>query len=227
MGKSVAVIEPGEREGGLTTGGLGQTDIGNKQVIGGLSREFYRRIAKYYADPKAWKWQKREEYRDGGQTRTGNREQTMWTFEPGAALEVYRDWIAEVGLELVLRESLDREHGVKMDNGRIVSITMESGRVFTAKMFIDCTYEGDLMAAAGVRFTIGREANAQYNETLSGVQTKQAKYHQFVKGVDPYIVPGDPKSGLLPFIDPAGPGKEGRADRRVQAYCFRMWILLE
>lgn len=224
MGKSVVVIEPGRREGGLTTGGLGQTDIGNKQVIGGLSREFYQRIASYYADTAAWKWQKRETYRDGGQTRTGKTEAAMWTFEPSAALKVYRDWIAETGLEMVRQESLDRANGVKMKDGRIVSIMMKSGRVFSGKMFIDCTYEGDLMAAAGVNYTVGREANAQYGETLSGVQTAQAKYHQFVKGVDPYISPGDPKSGLLPFIDPAGPGREGEGDRRVQAYCFRMCL---
>ncbi|MCP3911639.1 MAG: FAD-dependent oxidoreductase, partial [Actinomycetia bacterium] len=114
--------------------------------------------------------------------------------------------------------------GVVVANGRIVSITMESGRVFTAKMFLDCTYEGDLMAAAGVSYTVGREANAKYNETLNGVQTARARHHQFVDGVDPYVVPGDPSSGLLPFIDPAGPGTEGEADHRVQAYCFRMCL---
>jgi len=224
MGKSVIVIEPSKREGGLTTGGLGQTDIGNKQVIGGLSREFYRRIARHYADPAAWKWEKPEEYRDSGQTRTEKGEETMWTFEPSAALKVYRDWIAETGLEVVREERLDREKGVKTEGGRIVSIAMESGRVFAGKMFIDATYEGDLMAAAGVGYTVGREANAQYGETLNGVQTAQAKHHQFVKGVDPHVVPGDPGSGLLPFIDPKGPGEEGAGDRRVQAYCFRMCL---
>ncbi len=224
MGKSVIVIEPSEREGGLTTGGLGQTDIGNKQVIGGLSREFYRRIAGHYADPGAWKWEKREEYRDSGQTRTAKGEETMWTFEPSAALQVYRDWIAETGIEIVHGERLDRGKGVVKKDGRIVSIAMESGKVFGGKMFIDATYEGDLMAAAGVGYTVGREANAQYGETLNGVQTAQARHHQFVKGVDPYVVPGDPGSGLLPFIDPAGPGVEGGGDHRVQAYCFRMCL---
>lgn len=224
MGKTVVVIEPSEREGGLTTGGLGQTDIGNKRVIGGLSREFYRRIASHYAEPKSWTWQERQGYRDGGQSRTGKGEATMWTFEPSAALAVFREWVAEVGLELVLQERLEREGGVTMEDGRIVAITMESGRVFTGKMFMDCTYEGDLLAAAGVSYAVGREAVAQYGETLNGVQTRQAKYHQFVDGVDPYIVPGDPESGLLPFVDPAGPGKEGAADKRVQAYCFRMCL---
>ena len=224
MGKSVIVIEPTNREGGLTTGGLGQTDIGNKQVIGGLAREFYARIAAYYAKPEAWKWQKRGEYRDSGQTRTAAGEPTMWTFEPSAALRVYRAWIAETGLTLVRNERLNRETGVAKDGARIVSIAMESGRAFAGKMFIDATYEGDLLAAAGVSYTLGREANAQYDETLNGVQTKMSKYHNFVDGVDPYRVKGDPDSGLLPFIDPVGPGEEGAGDRRVQAYCFRMCL---
>ncbi|MFT5469593.1 MAG: hypothetical protein ACI8UO_004715 [Verrucomicrobiales bacterium] len=224
LGKTVVVIEPTSREGGLTTGGLGQTDIGNKQVIGGLAREFYGRIAAHYAEPEAWKWEKREEYRDSGQTRTAKGEPTMWTFEPSAALKVYRDWIAETGLKVVRNERLNRETGLKKDGARVVSITMESGRVFAGKMFIDATYEGDLLAAAGVSYTFGREANAQYGETLNGVQTAMDKYHNFVSGVDPYRVKGDPKSGLLPFIDPDGPGEEGGEDKRVQAYCFRMCL---
>ena len=224
MGKSVVVIEPTDREGGLTTGGLGQTDIGNKMVIGGLSREFYERIAKHYAKDSSWKWQKRVEYKDGGQTRTEQGEDTMWTFEPSAALEVYRNWISESGLELLHNECLNRETGVTKAGARIVKIAMESGREFAGKMFIDASYEGDLLAAAGVSYTVGREANCLYRETLNGVQTQQAKHHNFVDGVDPYRVKGDPSSGLLPFLDPNGPGKEGAADHRVQAYCFRMCL---
>ena len=224
MGKTVVVIEPTAREGGLSTGGLGQTDIGNKQVIGGLSREFYHRVSLHYAKPEAWKWQQPQAYRDEGQSRTAAGEKTKWTFEPSAALGIYRGWIAETGIEIVHGQRLDRKTGVKKENGRIVAITMESGQVFAGKMFIDATYEGDLMAAAGVGYTVGREANAQYGETLNGVQTQRARSHQFVKGIDPYVVPGDLKSGLLPFIDPAGPGQEGTGDRRVQAYCFRMCL---
>jgi FAD dependent oxidoreductase len=224
MGKSVVVIEPTGRVGGLTTGGLGQTDIGNKQVIGGLSRQFYARIARHYHEDSSWKWEKREEYKDSGQTRTEAGEETMWTFEPSAALKIYQDWIVETGLEVIYRERLDRAAGVKMEEGSIVSITMESGRVFSGKMFLDATYEGDLLAAAGVSYAVGREANASFDETLNGVQTAQAKHHQFVTGVDPYVVAGDASSGLLPFIDPAGPGEEGAGDKRVQAYCFRMCL---
>ena len=97
QGGSVVVIEPGRRIGGLTTGGLGQTDIGNKQVIGGIAREFYERVKKHYDTPENWKWQSRESYRDGGQTRTDTAESAMWTFEPSAAL--------------VIMEGLVREHG--------------------------------------------------------------------------------------------------------------------
>lgn len=224
MGKSVVVIEPTHREGGLTTGGLGQTDIGNKHVIGGLSRQFYERIANYYANDSAWKWQKREEYRSGGQSITQKGESTLWTFEPSAALKVYRDWIHATGLTIVHSERLDRENGVSKDGAVIRSITMESGRTFKGRIFMDTTYEGDLMAAAGISYTLGREADAQYGETLNGVQTRQARFHNFVDGVDPYRIKGDPDSGLLPFLDPNGPGEEESADLKIQAYCFRMCL---
>ncbi|MGE9268685.1 MAG: FAD-dependent oxidoreductase [Verrucomicrobiales bacterium] len=225
MGKSVVVIEPTKRIGGLTTGGLGQTDIGNKHVIGGLSREFYQRISQHYAEDSAWNWQKREQYKDSGQTRTRKGEDTMWTFEPSAALKVYQDWIDEHQLKIVYQQRLDRsEGGVSKEGGRIASIRMESGEEYEGKFFIDATYEGDLFAAAGVSYHVGREAGDKYDESLNGVRTAMNKHHNFVKGVDPYKVKGDPESGLLPFIDPKGPGEEGSGDHRVQAYCFRMCL---
>ena len=224
MGRSVVLIEPTKRLGGLTTGGLGQTDIGNKAAIGGFAREFYQRIHAYYQDAGGWKWQKRENYRDGGQTQTVKGEETMWTFEPSAALKVCNDLVREAGVEVVYGEWLNRKDGVKKDGARIVSIAMESGRTFQAKMFIDATYEGDLLAVAGGSYTVGREANSLYNETLNGVQTKNARYHQFVAGVDPYVKKGDSASGLLPSIDAKGPGTEGGGDKRVQAYNFRMCL---
>lgn len=227
MGKSVVLIEPGQRLGGLTTGGLGQTDIGNKAAIGGIAREFYQAIRKHYEDPAAWKWQTRQEYQDSGQTRTAAGEDAMWTFEPSAALTIFNNWVRENNLEVCLGQRLDRRAGVAMTRAipwRILAIRMESGAAYRGRMFIDATYEGDLLAAANVRYAVGREANAQYGETLNGVQTKHAKYHQFAPGVDPHVRPGDPSSGLLPFLDPQGPGEEGAPDRRVQAYCFRMCL---
>ena len=222
MGKSVVLIEPTSRLGGLTSGGLGQTDIGNKQAIGGISREFYVRIAKHYSDPAAWKWQKREEYRDSGQTRTEASEATMWTFEPSVALKVFQAMIAEAKVPVVHRERLDLKRGVEKQGARITAIRMESGRRFQGRVFIDATYEGDLMAKAGVSYTVGREANQTYAETLNGVQTLNSRNHNLSPGIDPYRRKGDKSSGLLPGIDPNGPGTEGDGDRRVQAYCYRM-----
>lgn len=234
MDKTVVLISPDARIGGLTTGGLGQTDIGNKVAIGGIAREFYTAIKKYYDDPANWKWQDKAEYKDGGQTRTESGEESMWTFEPSAALSVYEDFIRENNIELVMNEKLDREQGVHKVDGRIESITTLSGKTYTGKVFIDATYEGDLMAAAEVSYIVGREGNEQYKETLNGVHTKlkdttmtghrshNAMNHNFVDGVDPYVIKGDPDSGLLPFINPNGPGEEGAGDHHLQAYCFRM-----
>ncbi len=227
MGKSVVVIEPTKHLGGMTTGGLGQTDIGNKAAVGGISREFYQAIARHYQDPSAWTWQTREEYRDSGQTRTASGEDAMWTFEPSVAMKVYRAWIEDHEIPVIEGERLDRAAGVAMTRSipwRIMAIALESGRTIRGKVFIDATYEGDLMAAANVGFTVGREANATYGETLNGVQTAQATKHQMVAGVDASIVAGDPTSGLLPMLESSPPEPDGTADHRVQAYCFRMCL---
>lgn len=248
MGGSVVVVEPGSRIGGLTTGGLGQTDIGNKAAIGGIAREFYQRVRRYYNRPENWRNQTRQEYQDSGQTRTGSNEDTMWTFEPSAALAIMQEWVREADIRVVLDQRLDRAststhdaerratlrtstsesssrvRGVTLDGNRIVTISTESGRTFRGRVFIDATYEGDLLAGAGISYTVGREGNAVYSETLNGVQTRQAKYHQFVPGVDPYVTSGDPSSGLLPGIDANGPGEEGQGDSRLQAFCYRMCL---
>lgn len=233
MGKSVVLIEPSSRIGGLTTGGLGATDIGNKQVIGGISREFYQGIKKYYEDPENWKWQKPEEYQ---QSRNKEGEDAMWTFEPSAALKVYETMMKPEKISVVYNQRLNRENGVKKQGKNIVEIEMESGEKYRGKMFIDATYEGDLMATAGVSYSVGRESNKEFGETLNGVQandysitlrgtvSRNSIHHNFIDGVDPYIVKGDPSSGLLPFIVEGGPGIDGRGDKGIQAYCFRMTL---
>lgn len=235
-GKTVVVIEPSGRIGGLTTGGLGQTDIGKKEAIGGIAREFYQNIRQYYNKPENWKWQKPAEYKDGGQTRTEEHEPTMWTFEPSAALTVFHEMLKNEKVELVYHQRLNRETGVRMKKGMITAIAMESGDEYEGKMFIDATYEGDLMAAAGVSYTVGREANNEYGENLNGIQfsleaktitgnhSRNSINHNFVDGVDPYVKKGDPASGLLPFISSVGPGEAGTADKGIQAYCFRMCL---
>jgi hypothetical protein len=221
MGKSAVLIEPGKHLGGLTSGGLGATDIGNKGAIGGISREFYRRVKSFYEQPSAWRQESRENYRSPRQSAS---EDTMWTFEPHVAEKLMNDFVKEAGVEVVYQERLDLGNGVVNQGNRIESIRMESGRVFSGKRFIDATYEGDLMAKAGVGYSVGRESNGQYTETLNGVQTRNAIHHQFMLGVDPYVRPGDPSSGLLPGVHAGPPGEEGSADKRVQAYCFRMCV---
>lgn len=232
-GKSVVLIEPTGRIGGLTTGGLGATDIGNKQAIGGISREFYQRVKAYYDNPGNWKWQKPEEYR---QARNASNEDAMWTFEPSVALKIYQDMLSSVKVDLVYNKRLERTSGVKKEGDRIVSIGMEDGHWYAGKMFIDATYEGDLLATAGVSYRVGREANSEYGETLNGVQANKialtlrktvsnnGNHHNFINGVDPYIKKGDPSSGLLPFIRHDRPGFDGDGDKGVQAYCFRMTL---
>jgi hypothetical protein len=221
MGKTAVIVEPGQHLGGLTTGGLGATDIGNKGAIGGISREFYQRIKAHYADPAAWKHEKPETYRSGRGSEQA-KEDAMWTFEPHVAEKLMHELCSESGVVVVKGERLDLASGVLKKDGRIVSIRMESGRTFRGKMFVDATYEGDLMAKAGVSYFVGREANSQYGETLNGVQVKNSTKHQFVKPVDPYVNAGDPKSGLLPRVEAGPPEPDGTADKRVQAYNYRL-----
>ena len=225
MGLECVVVCPDKRIGGLTTGGLGQTDIGNKNAFGGIALEFYRDIAAWYRDEKHWTRQKREDYRPDGQCSGPKGDDSMWTFEPSAALAVLENWERRENLEIMRGEKLDRgRDGVSVIDGRIVSFRTLSGLVFKGKMFIDATYEGDLMAAAGVSYTVGREPNSKYGETLSGCQRKMAVYHQFCKGVSAYVIPGDPSSGLLPGVMTDDGRADGTGDDYVQAYCFRMCL---
>ncbi|MCY3005530.1 MAG: FAD-dependent oxidoreductase [Planctomycetota bacterium] len=221
LGKSVVLIEPTGFLGGMTTGGLGATDIGNKRCIGGISREFYRRIFKHYQDPAQWTHETREKYFKGRTVNTQN-EDSMWTFEPHVASIVFDQMLKQTDVQVVLNQRLDRKSGVRKNATAIETIQMENGNVFRAKMFIDATYEGDLMAAAGVSYHVGREANATYGETINGMQKVKTIHHQFVKPVNPYINPGDPTSGLLPNVMPPPQGSDGDGDHRLQAYNYRM-----
>ena len=178
MGKSVIIVCPEKHLGGLSSGGLGFTDTGSKAVIGGLAREFYRRVWRHYDKPEAWKWQKREEYGNKGQGTPAidGSQRTMWIFEPHVAEQVFEDLIKEHQIPTNRDEWLDRIQGVKKTGARLTSITMLSGKTYVGKMFIDATYEGDLMAAAGVDYHVGREAQSVYGEKWNGVQP------QFVSG---------------------------------------------
>jgi len=230
MEKSVVMVCPEKHLGGLTAGGLGFTDTGDKNVIGGLSREFYRRVYQHYQKPEAWRWQKREEYGNKGQGTEAVDQglRTMWVFEPHVGERIFEEWIAEHKIPVARNGWLDRQKGVRMERGAIRSIRMLDGRTFSGKMFLDATYEGDLMAAAGVDFHVGRESMQTYGERWAGVQTG-VLHHRHHFGVlktpiSPYVIPGDPSSGVLPRISTAPPGEYGSGDKKVQAYCFRMCL---
>ncbi len=227
MNKTVIIVSPDKHLGGLTSGGLGWTDSGKKEVIGGLSREFYHRVWKEYQSPQTWKWQKKEQYGNQGQGTTAMdaKEKTMWIFEPHIAEQVFDNWVIEQQIPVVRNAWLDRQRGVRTVGNRIESITTLDGQTFAGKIFIDATYEGDLMAAAGVTYFVGREANSVYGEKHNGVQVGVLHHrHHFdtIKTrISPYRVPGDPTSGVLPRISTADPGIKGAGDKKVQAYCFR------
>ncbi|RIV20687.1 FAD-dependent oxidoreductase [Fibrisoma montanum] len=228
MGKSVIVVSPDKHLGGLSAGGLGFTDTGNKEVIGGLSRQFYQRLYTYYQSPEAWKWQKRDEYGNKGQGTPaidGNA-RTMWIFEPHAAEQVFEDFVRENKLTIYRDEWLDRSaKGISKKSGGIQSFRTLSGNVYEGKMFIDATYEGDLMAAVGVRYHVGREANSVYGEKWNGVQTDVFHHrHHFTANISPYKVANNPESGLLPEVSAEPPGQYGAGDNKIQAYCFRMCL---
>ena len=233
MGRSCVIVSPETRIGGLTTGGLGQTDIGNKAAFGGIALEFYRDVAKWYADEKHWTRQKPTEYFPDGQCAGSKDGGSMWTFEPSAVLAILEGWEKRDGLDIHRGKLLDRGPGkVKLkgegEQRKIVSFLTLDGTEYRGKMFIDATYEGDLMAAAGVSYAVGREANSVYGETINGnVSTEAAGAwnHGINDEVSAYVKPGDRSSGLLPGVEPYNPDeKPGDGDKRVQAYCFRMCL---
>lgn len=203
MGKKVLLVEPGRRLGGLSSGGLGYTDIGNKYAITGLARDFYRKIGRHY----------------------GKFEQ--WIFEPHVAEKIFNEYIRDAGVKVLFGHRV-----VKADknNGIIKEIELENSatpaasakRIISAKMFIDCSYEGDLMAKVGVSFIVGRESNSTYSETYNGVQLMDR--HQFPDGIDPYKIPGNPASGLLWGISDSQLEPNGTGDKKVQAYNYRICL---
>jgi hypothetical protein len=227
MQASVVLIEPGRRLGGLSSGGLGATDFGHPESIGGISREFYRRVKAHYGDAKVWRHERPESYRSHGHDPESD---VMFYFEPHVAEKLFVDMVREAGVEVVYGERLDLEAGVVKAGTAIHQIVMESGRRFAGRTFIDATYEGDLMAKAGVSYTVGREANATYGETKNGNQWRHMRErprpvgHDFFRAVDPYVRPGDPRSGTIVGVPAQGEGDEGTADHYVQAYCYRLCL---
>lgn len=218
--RSVLLVCRDAYVGGMTTNGLSWSDTGNHRAIGGLSLEFYRRVKRHYDDPAAWNLAMRPasapNFIDDG---------AMWQFEPKVAERIYEDWLRDAGVPVIRSHPIDRRPGaVEVKGGKVVAFRAKSGERFAGRVFIDATYEGDLMAGAGVRFAVGREANATYGETLNGVQMMNSTNHQFMLDIDPYVVPGNPASGLLPRVTADKAGPDGSADHRIQAYTFRMCL---
>ena len=221
MGGTVVLLEPGPAIGGLTTGGLGATDVGEKRAVGGIAREFYRRIYEYYENPGAWRSETRAAYVPRHPLNISDSMRLHWFFEPHVATRILDEFLTEAKMPVHVGARLDREHGVRKEDGCIVAITLLDGRVFHGRTFIDTTYEGDLMAAAGVSYVIGREANRLYGETLNGIRLVS---EGSTAGIDPYVRPGVPSSGLLPRINVGPPGAPGERDAGVQAYNFRVCL---
>ena len=210
LGRSVILVNPARFLGGMSGSGLGATDfLGRRSTFGGIASEFYDEIARHY-----------------GKT-------YVRSFEPHVGRMVFQKLIADEEVNVAFDEQLDRKSGVKMEGKLIVSITTLTGKTYRGRMFIDATYVGDLMAAAGVTYTVGREAESQYSENLAGVRrgdTKpRAHYTQgdkdhFIRDVDPYITPGDPGSGLLPLVYKIDNLTNGQGDKKIQAYNYRVCL---
>ena len=214
--RSVMLLCRDKHVGGMTTNGLGFADTGNHDAIGGMARRFYRDVKAHY-EKAGFKGVARSQSKSDGE------DDSMWVFEPHVAEAIYMRWLNEAGIEPIFESKLRLESSaVAKKDGRIVSIEMLDGARYAGRMFVDATYEGDLMAMAGVSFTTGREGNAMYGEDYNGVQTKNAVQHNFDLDISPYVKPGDPKSGLVPLIEAGPPGEEGAGDKRIQAYNFRL-----
>ena len=203
LGKKVILVTPEGHLGGLSSGGLGNTDIGNKIAITGLARDFYRRVGLHYGKPE------------------------QWIFEPHVAEDIFKTYIREASITVLFNQSLNAlfKKGKHIQEIRTIPVNTSGGHsnyIIQAKEYIDCSYEGDLMAMASVSFTVGRESNQQYHETYNGVQLLDK--HQFPDGVDPYIIEGKPESGLLWGICTVELNTRGSGDKKLQAYNFRLCL---
>lgn len=215
MGQSVVIVEPSRHVGGMSVEGLGGSDINNHKefkndaAVGGLALEFYQQIAAHYG------------IRDFEAQRQDSR---TWRFEPHVAQQVFDSLVAVHNIKVYYGERLKEDrNGVGKEDARIREIRTQSGKTIRAKVFIDATYEGDLLHQAGVTTFIGREGNAAYGETKNGIRHDNT-YRQFAVKVDPYQIPGDPSSGLIATVQDEPLGEEGAPDHRIQAYCFRMCL---
>lgn len=223
-GKTCVLLNPDSRLGGLTSNGLGWTDLGEPDAIGGIAREFYHRIYQHYARASAWTEESRARYVARCGLRPDEKHQLMFTFEPKVALIVFEEMLRDASVKIIPGR-IKRPGGVRKSGNHLQELITDDGQtIIAAEQFIDTTYEGDLLAEAGVSFTIGREAREKYQEKLAGIQTARATKNQLPDGIDPYVIPGKSRSGLLPGIRASAGGKDGEGDHRLQAFCYRMCL---
>ena len=197
-GLKVVLLEPGAHLGGMATGGLSRTDFGKKEVLGGYALEFYWRVGRKYEIQRF-------------------AQDVAWFYEPKIGEQVFREMLDQAGVKVLLHHRLREKNGVDKVGTAVTSITTENGVKFAGRIFADCSYEGDLMAQSKIAYTIGRESTAEYGESLAGVRDR-TPYHQFMVQIKPY----DDNGKLLPEVDPGPRGAPGSADKKVQAYNFRM-----
>ncbi len=218
MGKRVALVEAGQHLGGMSVEGLGGTDIDNQPfqnspAVGGLALEFYRRVNARYGPSEKFE----------AMLAARGKDTSLWRFEPHIAEAVFDAWVAEAGLKVLRGHRLKEKAGVTKEGARITALHFENGAEVRAKVFIDATYEGDLLAFAGISFAVGREGNAKYGETSNGIRT-DTRHKQFDKPINPYKVPGDANSGVIYGVQNVPLGEHGAADESIQGYCFRLCL---
>lgn len=228
LGRSVIIISPDNHLGGMTSNGLGFTDSGHKEYIGGLAKEFYHRVYQYYSEETTWNWVSRNKFKNKGQDAPSidDKSQTMWTFEPHVAEQIFDDWLKEYPIQILKNEWLDRERPLDKEAQQIIAFYTLSGKRIEGKIFIDASYEGDLMALTGVSYHVGRESNSVYNETYNGIQKGVFQHDHNFKDlkINAYWEHNSKKSGLLPKISEDTPGNNGDGDHRVEAYCYRLCL---
>lgn len=222
MGKSVVLISPNQHLGGMTSNGLGWVDINRPKAIGGLAHTYFSKVWEYYQRPSSWIWEPQHPIK-GQLMKLHPKDKLMWVLEPHVGEKIFNEMVSEANILVVRNERLNRIDGVLMVDQRILQIKMESGRTFTGKMFIDATYEGDLMAASKISFIVGREPNTLYNETINGMHPN-ISFNQLHGKIDPYVVKGNPSSGLLPRIYQDAGGNPGAGDKGVPSYNYRMCL---
>lgn len=223
-GVSVLLLCPDQHLGGVTSSGLGWTDIGNPAAIGGLARSFYHHIFLYYQQETCWKYDDKNAYEKSLHGIYKIKDSLMWTFEPHVAEAVFKDMLLTNKIAVKTGVHIDRNQPPHMKDGKIIGVKSVEGAVYAATVFIDASYEGDLMAMAGVDFTVGREANQKYGETINGIEKALALKNNLPRGADPYIKEGDPASGILAGISLGTLAADGQADNKLQAYCYRMCL---